>query len=307
MPGLQLENRSLGAGYQSFAETVVGRIAALAPVPDPHDFGVDFYALPRKPLPGKAETAIELCGVQVKGGDQDEVTYGGRRPNHEWKHYQVEWLRDLDVPLYIAAVDRDFTEVRLYSTTPVIGVFIRAGLPLQITCTLGAPAFDEDASISEPHYEQVDAVPGSDGRRWTCDLGAPFLLLRLPDLRDEATRTRLFDVFVAWIRSDRVAQMYLHQHVPWHMLPLKYRTNQFPTAFQEWLFWNVTPGATVGGLERHLAPPIAALVQHLIGQQDAAALGLWVPVLKWLDSHGNLTPMGQAAIREVANKGLVAP
>jgi hypothetical protein len=38
MPGQQLNIQATGAGYEAFAEAVLGRIAAMVPVPRAHDY-----------------------------------------------------------------------------------------------------------------------------------------------------------------------------------------------------------------------------------------------------------------------------
>jgi len=302
MPGRQLPAKSIGAAYEAFAEAVLGRIASMAPVPYEQDFGVDFYALPRVRLPDNTETVVELCSVQVKGGEPRQITFGGLDDKGGWKRHEVDWLRGLNVPLYIATVDRGFTVVRLYSTSPVVGVFFQSGTPFKITCSLGESALSSDATPAGLRFEPANHAPGSDGHDWHVDLCAPALELRLPELLEQARRDSLRDVFVSWIQADRVAQVYLRQHVPTYRAPSRYRTNERPTEFLEWLFWNPTPGVPSRHLEREIAPLVTALVQHLLGQNDDAALQVWLPILQWLDQRGNLTGMGKAAIAEVTGR-----
>jgi hypothetical protein len=236
--------------------------------------------------------------VQVKGGAAADVSYGGIADG-VWQRHQIEWLRGLNVPLYVAAIDNAFTSVRLYSTSAAYRVFFQAGTPFQVTCRLGQPAFDSDCGVAEPKSEIAERVDGSDSTHWTIDLGAPILELRLPELLDELHREKMRDAFIAWIRLDRLSQLYFQQNISYNVAPAVYRTNAFPTVLQERLFWDPTPGKPSVHIERQLAPVLTVLVQHLLGQNDLTSLREWLPALRWLDGRGNLTPMGQGAIREI--------
>lgn len=46
VPGRQRRIQSAGASYETFADAVLVRLAALVPVTRQQDFGIDFYALP---------------------------------------------------------------------------------------------------------------------------------------------------------------------------------------------------------------------------------------------------------------------
>lgn len=84
----------------------------------------------------RAETAIELCGIQVKGGDRTTLSLGGVDKDAKWKDYEISWLRSLNVPLFIATVDADFRTVDVYSTNPAVGVSWRSGQPYEVALTL---------------------------------------------------------------------------------------------------------------------------------------------------------------------------
>jgi len=300
MPGQQLNIQATGAGYEAFAEAVLGRIAAMVPVPRAHDFGLDFYVLPRVPLSPTLEAAVALCGIQVKGADKLTIAFGGLNKKGEWKQYEIEWLRALDVPFYIAVSDTAFSSISLYSTGPALGVFWRAGTPFEIRCSFGAPSSGDEHTFVDPVSEQAsEATAMGDDRRWTVDLGAPFLNLRLADLVDKSHRENLRNVLLAWIHTDRASLFYRHMGVPRQHLRMAYRTNIVPQAVQDWMFWNPAPGASSTGLEQTVGPIATVLVQHLLGQKDTVGLQAWLPALEWLASRNSLDGLGVGAIREI--------
>lgn len=229
MPGQQLNIQATGAGYESFAEAVLGRIAAMVPVPREQDFGLDFYALPRVPLSPILETAVELCGIQVKGADKLTIAFGGLNKRGEWKKYEIEWLRALNVPFYIAASDTTFSSISLYSAGPALGVFWRAGTPFEIQCSFGSPSYGDEHTFVDPVSKQAtEATAMGDNCQWTVDLGPPLLHLKLADLVDKSQREYFRDVLLAWIHTDRASLFYRHMNVPRQQLRMAYRTNIIP-------------------------------------------------------------------------------
>jgi hypothetical protein len=299
MPGQQLANQAVGAGYESFAETVLGRIAAMVPVPREQDFGVDFYALPRVPLSVTSEKAIELCAVQVKPANDSSITYGGVDKNGSWRGHEIEWLKTLNVPLYIATADSSFSTLSLYSTGPALGVYWRAGTPCEIICQFSPPSIDADHTFETPTAQpHPKGVGFGDAQRWTVNLGPPFLHLQLRDLVDKPQREVARDILLSWVRTDRASLSYLHMGVPRQQLVLGYRTNLLPQVIQHWMFWNPSPGASTAGIERAVGPIATVLVQWLLGRSDTEGLKAWLPALEWLAARGSLDDFGTGAIRE---------
>jgi len=94
---------------------MLGRLASMIPVPREHDFGIDFYCLPRRAAGPRSETVTEICSIQVKGSGADGLTFGGLGKAGDWQRLQLEWLRSLSHPLYFAVVDDQFRRVDLYS------------------------------------------------------------------------------------------------------------------------------------------------------------------------------------------------
>jgi len=299
MTGRQLNIQSLGAGYESFVATVVGRIAAMVDVRREHDYGVDFYVLPRVPLSTTTETAIELCALQVKGGAQDELSFGGVGKDGAWKAHELNWLRTLNVPLYAASVDKNYSEVSLYTLNPALGVFWRSGQPFEIRCRFSAPSPEQDHTFvaPEPSADPLGAGKG-DGNRWTVELGPPFLHLRLQDLEASSFREMARDILLAWIQTDRVSLSYLHMGVPRQHILMGYRTNRVPNVVQHLMFWNPTPGASSTGIEQAVGAIATVLIQHLLGQKDGPSLSAWLPALEWLNARGTLDGFGIAALNE---------
>ena len=118
MAGRRHEMNSIGESYEVFAESVLSRIATLTRIGTKQDFGTDTYCLPRVRAGERMETVTELCLLQVKGG-RSPLEYGGLDRNGQWKGHELEWLKTLWAPLYLATVDAQYQRVDLFSLWPI--------------------------------------------------------------------------------------------------------------------------------------------------------------------------------------------
>src|SRR5712691_8091540 len=107
MAGRRHEMNSIGESYEVFAESVLSRIATLTRIGTKQDFGTDTYCLPRVRAGERMERVTELCLLQVKGG-RSPLEYGGLDRNGKCKGHELEWLKTLWAPLYLATVDAQY-------------------------------------------------------------------------------------------------------------------------------------------------------------------------------------------------------
>lgn len=284
---------SLGT-YEDCAKFLVGQIATLVPVPREKDFGIDFYCQPRVPDGPRTEIVTELCALQIKGGTET-LAYGGLDRKGMWREYEFAWLRSLATPLYLVRVEAGCKAVALFSLWPMWLVFWQqVPHPFQVVFTTDPPGTSE---WRDPHASsQADASDHGDGKRWTVNLGPPFLRLVGESFDDP----RFYQHAVAILRTrivyDRLMLMRYHQFIPVLTGITRWSTNS-PEILEtrNWQFWSPVPGINIPRLSQTSAPMVVNLGIHLQWQNDVAAYRL-VPILEWFDAHGHLDPIGRGLL-----------
>ena len=279
---------------------MLSRFASMIPVPWEHDFGIDFYCLPRVSS-GHTEAPVSFCAIQVKGESDSKLTFGGFRdgkPN--WRKYELDWLKQLRYPLYLAVVSNTFDRLDLYSITRVLQIFWKTSFPFSISCELQPPAFDADVSTAEPQAAPAEPpVSHGDGNAWSASLGAPLLTLRFTDLVDEASRERLGAVLLAWIAIDNYSLECFFAGVPVVRIPQSYRTNALPHSMQHLMFSHPGNPARAREIADRLSPGIASIVYQLVSQGRTTEARSWIGALEWCDREGVLGRLGKGLLSDL--------
>lgn len=284
MVGRRHEIDSTGESYELFAESVLSRIATLTRVGAKQDFGTDTYCLPRVRAAPRLETVTELCLLQVKGGSST-LKYGGLDPKGHWKGYELEWLKSLWAPLYLATVDNQYQRIDLFSLWPIWWVMWQSGTPFNLVCSWRGTA-NPTHVFSAPTKKPARYSSGQgDGQTWTIDLGPPFLQLTHQNLNDESFQREAVDIFRHWIQIDRQTIARFHARVPLVEAPCSWATNQMPASHQKLLAWDPRPGRNIDSLARALVPSLLGLGVHLQWQNNPDAHCL-IPILEWIEVNG---------------------
>jgi hypothetical protein len=272
---------SIGESYEVFAESVLGRIATLTRVGTKQDFGTDTYCQPRVPAGDRTEMVTELCLIQIKGGTSP-LSYGGMDKDGRWRSYELQWLRDLWAPLFLATVDREYRRVDLFSLWPIWWVMWQCGSPFKVECRWREAA---DAHVSFANPTREHSGTAGDGNVWRVDLGPPLLQLSHENLNDDEFARKAVDILRLWIQVDRRTVARFHGRVPYVEAHHTWQTNEFPTASQSLLAWDPTPGRNIDDLARAFVPSLVGLGVHLQWQGNSDAYRL-IPILDWVDSNG---------------------
>lgn len=298
MPGRQLSVVATGDSYQKFAESLLIHICSVVHVPQPSDFGIDFYCQPRIPDGPRTKTVAELCSIQVKGGKAG-LKYGGLDTNREWKRFQFAWLQSLAAPLYLARVDRDCSALELFSLWPLWWIFLKAGVPFEVVFTT-QPASADSYNWQEPQASRHNDGEGKgDGMLWTVNLGPPFLRLTMEDLRDPAFRDRTVTILRAWIAKDRRRVTLSQLAVPVITSMVGWSTNSIDGLTEQIAYFgNTQRGVNISPMCQTVAPILVTLGINLKAQNDEAAYTL-LPVLQWLDSQNHLDERGKELLRDL--------
>jgi hypothetical protein len=288
---------SIGEKYETFADHMISRFASNIRVPRQDDYGIDLYALPRVSTGVRTETAVELCAIQIKGGES-ELVYGGLNQKGEWKKYDLDWLRSLTIPLYLARVDASCTTVDLFSLWPVWYLFHYAGNPFEIAFKT------QPATEQRQHWFNLESVAEptgtnmGDGRRWIVNLGPPFLHLTGEHFRDADFPDHSSMILRTWTSFDRTTVIRFLQGVPIVDAITTWKTNSIgDISTSRWQMWNEAPDVNVPRLARVIAPALTNLSLHLKSRPNEVAG--FIPVLDWLDQNQHLDEIGKGLLRDL--------
>jgi hypothetical protein len=205
MPQRQLNIQGIGSAREAWTEGLLGRIASMIPVQREHDYGIDYYCLPRAKLGKGLETVVALAGVQVKGLTEPFVEFGGSdAKTGSWNKHELDWFRNLGHPYYLAIADEANERVNVYAVSRAVQVFWKTSYPFRIRCV--ATSIDRAAmhEAKEPDGTQrVPATADHDGKEWTVDLGGPFLSLKLAEFAKSEQVEFVRNTLLVWMNIDR--------------------------------------------------------------------------------------------------------
>lgn len=273
----------------------------MIPVPREHDFGVDFYCLPRVDIDSRSEAVVELCGIQVKGRGTTGITFGGAdKKSGAWKQHEIEWLRQLRVPLYLATVDEHFRRLEVYSVTRALAIFWKTTAPFEIACSIQPATAGKPVTTPEPTpvAAPMNGKDG-DGQIWNVDLGAPLISLTFEELSGVDVRVDRSRVLVHWISADRWSRAKLLDGIPRFKVIQDYQTNIMPTVEEHWMYWNAVADSRVSRIAEQTVPAIVAMARHLRAQGKDTEARQWIGPLKWCIDQGWLEGFGRDVVKEL--------
>ncbi len=302
MTGKQLKIQGIGSTNEAFCEAMLGRIAAMVPVPREHDYGIDFYCLPRRELTAHSETVAELAAIQVKGASTSAIVFGGTAPkSSEWRRYELDWLRTLRIPLYLASVDAAYERVNLYSLTRCLQVFLKTPFPYAIECETSPLDLNGSCATAEPQpTPTVTATPAHDGATWNVQLGIPFLTLKFSELDDSRQREWVTNVFLQWIAADSHTLGNLAMGVPVVRLAQNYYANIPPTYLENIMFWYPDHDGQARDMSARLAPGLASVARQLLSEGRSSEAKAWGPALEWCRAQAVIDKFGADVADEIA-------
>jgi len=214
-----------------------------------------------------------------------------------WKAYEIEWLRSLAAPLYLARVSLDCTRVDFYSLWPVWRVLGASPAPFRIVCE-----FDDASKNTFKLPDSQQQVDGSDGDKttWTVFLGPPFLSVSQEELGDAGFKARATTLMWNWVEFDRMTVIRLLLRIAFFVGLYEWFTNEFdfPRILKtyQWMAWSPVPGQNIDAICKVFEPVVTNLGAHLQHQDDPAAYSL-IPALAWLQSNNRLSAFGEGLLR----------
>jgi len=299
MPGRQLNFLIRGEQYEKAFDAIASQLLSVVRVPRPDDYGIDAYCHILRPLDQTSSTVGGAFGVQVRGPGRNLLFGGMNEKGNAWKAYEIEWLRSLAVPFYLARVNTECTRVDFYSLWPVWIILGSSLEPYRIVCEFNDPSsssFDLSGATQE-----ADGFCG-DQITWTVCLGPPFLSVTQEDLGDPSFKERAAALMGIWVGYDRMTVIKLLLRVTYFAGIREWSTNDFDFSrkliLKKWMSWNSNPGHNIDAICRAFEPVITNLGWHLQRQNDPAAYTL-IPALEWLQSTGGLVGFGADLLKEL--------
>ncbi len=134
MPGRQINFSIRGEQYEKAFDAIASQFLSIVRVPRADDYGIDAYCHVRRPLDATSSTIGGAFGVQIRGPGCN-LQFGGMNDKGDtWKAYEIDWLRTLGVPLYLARVSANLCQIDFYSLWPIWLVLGGSSAPFRIVC-----------------------------------------------------------------------------------------------------------------------------------------------------------------------------
>ena len=294
--GRQLNFAIRGEQYEKAFDSIVSRFLSVVRVPRPEDYGIDAFCHTRLSLDAISSKIAGTFGVQIRGPGCN-LQFGGLNGD-EWKAYEVEWLRSLAVPLYLARVDKDFNRVDFYSLWPLWLVLGQSSSPFRIICQFDDPS-TEPYSLPGAIKDNEHSNPHGDGTTWIVSVGPPFLSVNQTQLGESKFLENAGRLMEKWIGFDRMTLIRFSLGLTYAEGVGSWCTNDFdfskPVVKKQWMAWSAVPGKKINELARIFEPVLVNLGVNLQWQDDLSAYTL-IPALEWLDSIGLLSAFGKGLL-----------
>jgi len=294
MPGRRADFDISGGQNETAAKDLIGRLSAPIQVPREGDFGIDFFCQLFKTGGAKSTDVNDLFALQVKGLDE-KLRYGGVRDD-QWRSYEIEWLRTLTVPMFLARVDRDSPRIDLYCLGGIWRVLWENDQPFEIVCETSRATADHYAGLA-PSKSSAGVAHG-DQQTWDVKLGPPFLSFDHRQLGQPGFVANARELLRTYIALERHNLIRFQLKVPIHASVHGWHTNSFGQGFASWteMRWSAVPGENIRELAEAVAPPLISLGVHLQWQDNRDAYKL-IDILDWLDKTGSLDELGRGLLR----------
>jgi hypothetical protein len=111
-------NLRMGDRSEYLAQYFLSALGVSVLVPRQEDIGIDFFCWMAAEKNGRRLTYSWPFWVQIGSEGSKKFEYGGvNNATGEWKHWEIEGLRDLPVPFFVGLVDKEKHRLRLFSSS----------------------------------------------------------------------------------------------------------------------------------------------------------------------------------------------
>jgi hypothetical protein len=271
--GLQPDFRQ-GNRSEYLAQYLLSYLGTSVLVPRQEDVGIDFHCA-ISVANGQIEEIKEQFHVQIKSNITDEIEFGsivksGSKQKKKWKKHELDWLFNLDNPLFIGIVNKDEGSIELYTTSfmwfnywtkEFLTIKFLPNTPSDHSAEIHALA-DED--ITEWAKEIESSIPKI---MTIVPMGPPVIRLTKENVRVEATLFKIKEVLRLAIMIEHSNITYKKLRLPYFNWLLKIATN---STIQGGYFYSIDKVLREEvGLYKNLTPILISLALLYKNTQDA--------------------------------------
>lgn len=144
MPGFRGKNIRSGDLSEELGSLLLQFVSLVAPIPRTEDVGIDILATLIRDFDKYNYIAEDSFFVQIKSSSVTSITY---------KDEQVKWLAELQLPFFIASINKKTSTIKLYSTHHVSDALVMQPNRSEITLELKDEFYDcsdSNSSINIP-------------------------------------------------------------------------------------------------------------------------------------------------------------
>lgn len=293
MPGLQDATFWEGHRAETLVQYLLSTVAAVVPVPRAVDFGHDLQCT----LLEQQEKALYSrrdFNVQVKlDSDSAEFVYGGRQ-GRRWKRYEIEWLFNRDQALFVCLANTDTGRVRLYSTTRMWHLRVRAW-PGRVRLRPDETIPDRSNWQTTGRYNSrclplpTGCERCGDGRSHDVPLGPPIWDLNARENTPPELRKVLAKTLEQWLEIDYKNILHSRLRIPITIEWQHWQRNAPPTPPLKIIHNRSNrPDDHIPEILRSIAPAVASLLHNLNAQTRRQDLDSVVGVARLIKDYGFL-------------------
>lgn len=290
MTGRRLDAFHEGDRSEYLFTFFLSSIAAVIPVPRPEDYGLDFLcALTRKE--GPSLYVEKEFAVQVKSSSEEYLSYGGFDKKRQWKKWELKWLFQQSHPFFIASVDRDTWNVKMYATCRKWFIQWMIGNPFEIRFT-----FEELPETGQYRFpnQQIEKTTEDMGNAtsYTIPLGKPIIEIDYSRLVESDFREKLYACIDRWIEAERKNIQNYMLRVPLSFEFIQWDTNQVPEGnmvtmgpnnnFRPYAYFNATEGWNIEPALAAMVGPAFDMALNAASQGNREAVKTVEPLLTYL-------------------------
>jgi hypothetical protein len=230
--------------------------AAVAPVPRTEDVGIDAVVTLLRPV-GRSLYAEDSCYVQFKARSVRKLEYAGEA---------FEWIRNLQMPMFIASVDLDCSEIELYSTHNAVSRV--------------------HGSVAGGVVLYLDPTPIRIDQQVHVDLGMPAMRWSAEQAASEGFHNRAYQIMREWIyleqNNRRLRELSSSAQINWE-------TNNIPIAStRSGTLW--PSKEKIAAELDHLKPYIGKLASMICVQGERiSTVKALAEVIEFVNSPGLIT------------------
>ncbi len=307
MPGQQLKHTQNRGEY--LALSLLSSLASVTQVRKEEDYGSDLLC-----TPVYQEAAVlrpgRPFGLQVKPATKRNVAYGGLDKHGQWKNYEISWLFNQEQPFILAVTDTKNSHIKLYSTTRKWYLGYQIG-----TTNIGRLVLSPDKLLpahlrtesNQWRYKETrldlpkaKTIAGN-GFSYTVPLGKPIIELYAKAHSEDQLRT-LAETLRIWIDIEYVNITYHRMGIPYVVECVTWETNEPPSQFDNYQFWNTAPGKNIPSILASITPAIQSLLLHLEAQGALDQAKFVIPLAQWLRTINALDGIGLEVLERLESR-----